>query len=427
MEKNSKNQKEMELMETADADVEIHVIDDRDQQAESLIHWAAARAGVIVVAPMLGSVALMANEVYMISRIGSIYGVDISQKAVISFIGSLGATMLGMTVATLIPISLIQIPLGISITYGLGQAALKWIKDGMPNDTEPYKAVFEEGKKEGKSRIAEIENDENKDIPLGDEKKDFVKEQKEMNYSKKTHDVVDKMAENVSDVVDVLSAKLIKRLKEAGVTDEQIEDVKYTALGAAEVVKEAAEKAGNDLKILAKEKSKEWKKDIGTKAADMKEQAKEHMEELKKRSEVQAEQARIKAEELKKQAKIRAEKLKEQAKEHMEDAKEKTEELREQAKVHMERAKGKTEELKKQAKEHMEDAKEKAEELKEQAKENIENVQNKMEEVKKSATAYVDEFREKTKERAAQKAAEDKRKNDDRISETSSSNRGEKD
>lgn len=427
MEKNNKNQKEMELMETADADVEIHVIDDRDQQAESLIHWAAARAGVIVVAPMLGSVALMANEVYMISRIGSIYGVDISQKAVISFIGSLGATMLGMTVATLIPISLIQIPLGISITYGLGQAALKWIKDGMPNDTEPYKAVFEEGKKEGKSRIAEIENDENKDIPLGDEKKDFVKEQKEMNYSKKTHDVVDKMAENVSDVVDVLSAKLIKRLKEAGVTDEQIEDVKYTALGAAEVVKEAAEKAGNDLKILAKEKSKEWKKDIGTKAADMKEQAKEHMEELKKRSEVQAEQARIKAEELKKQAKIRAEKLKEQAKEHMEDAKEKTEELREQAKVHMERAKGKTEELKKQAKEHMEDAKEKAEELKEQAKENIENVQNKMEEVKKSATAYVDEFREKTKERAAQKAAEDKRKNDDRISETSSSKRGEKD
>lgn len=409
MGKNDKNQKEMELMETADADVEIHVIDDRDQQAESLIHWAAARAGVIVVAPMLGSVALMANEVYMISRIGSIYGVDISQKAVISFIGSLGATMLGMTVATLIPISLIQIPLGISITYGLGQAALKWIKDGMPNDTEPYKAVFEEGKKEGKSRIAEIENDENKDIPLGDEKKDFVKEQKEMNYSKKTHDVVDKMAENVSDVVDVLSAKLIKRLKEAGVTDEQIENVKYTALGAAEVVKEAAEKAGNDLKILAKEKSKEWKKDIGTKAADMKEQAKEHMEELKKCSEVQAEQARIKAEELKTQAKSRAEKLKEQAKEHMEDAKEKTEELREQAKVHMERAKGKTEELKKQA------------------KENIENVQNKMEEVKKSATAYVDEFREKTKERAAQKAAEDKRKNDDRISETSSSNRGEKD
>ena len=427
MEENNKNQKEIKSLETADADVEIHVIDDRDQQAESLIHWAAARAGVIVVTPMLGSVALMANEVYMISRIGSIYGVDISQKAVISFIGSLGATMLGMTVATLIPISLIQIPLGISITYGLGQAALKWIKDGMPDDTEPYKAVFEEGKKEGKARIVEIEKDENKDIPLGDEMKDFVKTENEMNYSKKAHDVVDKMAENVSDVVDVLSAKLIKRLKEAGVTDEQIENVKYTALGAAEVVKEAAEKAGNDLKILAKEKSKEWKKDIGIKAADMKEQAKVQMEELKKCSEMQAEQARIKAEELKTQAKIRAEKLKEQAKEHMEDAKEKTEELREQAKVHMERAKGKTEELKKQAKEHMEDAKEKAEELKEQAKEHIENVQNKMEEVKKSATAYADEFREKTKERAAQKAAEDKRKNDDRISETSSSKRGEKD
>ena len=66
MEENNKNQKEIKSVETADADVEIHVIDDRDQQAESLIHWAAARAGVIVVTPMLGSVALMANEVYMI-------------------------------------------------------------------------------------------------------------------------------------------------------------------------------------------------------------------------------------------------------------------------------------------------------------------------------------------------------------------------
>ena len=33
MEENNKNQKEIKSVETADADVEIHVIDDRDQQA----------------------------------------------------------------------------------------------------------------------------------------------------------------------------------------------------------------------------------------------------------------------------------------------------------------------------------------------------------------------------------------------------------
>ena len=56
--------------ETPEADVEVTFIDDRDKEAEGLIHWAAARAGVIVAAPLLGTVSLIANEVYMISKIG---------------------------------------------------------------------------------------------------------------------------------------------------------------------------------------------------------------------------------------------------------------------------------------------------------------------------------------------------------------------
>lgn len=108
-------------LETPEADVEVTFIDDRDKEAEGLIHWAAARAGVIVAAPLLGTVSLIANEVYMISKIGSVYGVDVPQKAVLSFIGSLGATVVGTTVATLLPIPFIQIPIGISVTYGLGK------------------------------------------------------------------------------------------------------------------------------------------------------------------------------------------------------------------------------------------------------------------------------------------------------------------
>ena len=103
----------------------------------------------------------------MISKIGSVYGVDVPQKAVLSFIGSLGATVVGTTVATLLPIPFIQIPIGISVTYGLGKAAVRWIKDGMPDDTRPYKAVFEEGRAEGNTLVGEIKENPEKDIPLG--------------------------------------------------------------------------------------------------------------------------------------------------------------------------------------------------------------------------------------------------------------------
>ena len=61
-------------VESPVAEVEVEVVDDRDKQADELIRWGAARAGVIVLTPVLGTASLIANEVYMISRIGSIYG-----------------------------------------------------------------------------------------------------------------------------------------------------------------------------------------------------------------------------------------------------------------------------------------------------------------------------------------------------------------
>ena len=47
------------------------VIDDRmrEEEAESLCRWAAARAGVIVVAPLLGTMSLVANEIYLIIKL----------------------------------------------------------------------------------------------------------------------------------------------------------------------------------------------------------------------------------------------------------------------------------------------------------------------------------------------------------------------
>ena len=295
-------------VDSPEPDMEINIIDDRDKEAEGLIRWAAGRAGVIVAAPLLGTAALVANEVYMISKIGTVYGVELNQKAVLSFFGSLGATVVGSTLATLIPISFMQIPIGVSVTYGIGKAAQRWIKDGMPDDTKPYRAVFEEEKAEGEKDVKELEENPKKDEPLGDEKKDFTAElKKNWNdvYPEKAHEAVDKLARQLTESAGMLGNKLVDALKKAGVTDEQIEKAKYTALGASEVAQETAEKTARDLQAIARIKSREFRKDAARRADEMKAQARVQMQEariqatkLKIQAQEQAETAQAKAQEI---------------------------------------------------------------------------------------------------------------------------------
>ena len=379
--------------ETVEAGVEVTVIDDRDKDAESLIHWGAARAGVIVVAPLLGTVSLIANEVYMISKIGSVYGSDIPQKAVLSFIGSLGATVVGTTIATLLPLPFIQIPVAVSVTYGVGKAAVKWIKDGMPDDTRPYKEIFEEGREEGSKLAEEIKEDPNKDIPLGDEKEDFTKAVKnKINeiYPDKAHDTVDKLSGQFIHTFNELGGQLTEVLKKVGMTEEQIEKAKYTTLGAAEVAKETAEKAAKDLQAIAKVKAKEFKKDAKKKAEEMKIRAKEHMEELEKKRNELKEQSEIHAQ----QAKIKSEEMKEQAKEHLKEAKVQTDKLREEALAQAENAQNKAKEIKEKMNDKAGEYKNTVTNMVNQAKENVKN--------------YAEDFRAKVEERGARKQAEAK-------------------
>ena len=379
-------------LETPEADVEVTFIDDRDKEAEGLIHWAAARAGVIVAAPLLGTVSLIANEVYMISKIGSVYGVDVPQKAVLSFIGSLGATVVGTTVATLLPIPFIQIPIGISVTYGLGKAAVRWIKDGMPDDTRPYKAVFEEGRAEGNTLVGEIKENPEKDIPLGDEKRDFTKEIKKTVddvYPEKAHEAVDKLADQLVDTFNLLGEQLVTALKKAGMTDEQIEKAKYTTIGAAEIAKETAEKTAKNLRAVARVKSRKLQEEARQKASEMKEQAKEQMEELQKKEEMRR-QSEIRAE----QAKLKSEKLKAQARIQMQEAKVQADKLKEQVRTQTEIAQDKANELKEKVNARADDY-----------RRNVFAAANR---AKADILGYVDDFRTKTEERAAQIRAKDR-------------------
>ena len=146
---------------------------DVEWEAEKICRWAAARAGVIVVAPLIGTMTLMANEVYMITRLAELRGIKLSESAVLGLLGSLGATFVGQTLVTLIPFAPVQIPVGISVTYAVGKVANAWLKAGRPEDSAALKEVYDEPEAEGMKKFKEFSKLDCKDEPLGDESKRF--------------------------------------------------------------------------------------------------------------------------------------------------------------------------------------------------------------------------------------------------------------
>ena len=147
-----------------------------DREVESLCRWAAGRAGVIVVAPVVGQIALAANEVYLIKRIANLYGKNFDEAASCAFISALGGTFVGQSWATLSPFPPLQIPIGMGVTYAVGKAANAWIKDDMPDLSDfadKYKDIFQKAKDDAKSMVDIFKKEPNKDKPLGDENKDF--------------------------------------------------------------------------------------------------------------------------------------------------------------------------------------------------------------------------------------------------------------
>ena len=161
--------------EAKEKKAEIEPLEDIDTEweAEKLCRWGAARASVLVVAPVFGTMALIANEVYMITRLADLRGIKVSEGTALGLLGSLGATFIGQSVFTLLPIPAIQIPLAVSITYGVGKAANAWLKAGRPEDVASFREVFEKARKEGAENADTFSNMDCKDEPLGDESKKF--------------------------------------------------------------------------------------------------------------------------------------------------------------------------------------------------------------------------------------------------------------
>lgn len=151
----------------------IHPSPEQEQEAETVVRWAAARGGVLVVIPLVGGMALLANQIYMVNRLGQVYGQDLAVSSAKGFVMAFAGALVGQTLAALVPLPFVQIPVAVTVTYAVGKAADAWLRDGMPQDFERYRRIFERAKDFAKQNLGSIKDDPRKDQPLGDESKKF--------------------------------------------------------------------------------------------------------------------------------------------------------------------------------------------------------------------------------------------------------------
>ena len=231
---------------------------DTEWEAEKLCRWGAARASVLVVAPVFGTMALIANEVYMITRLADLRGIKVSEGTALGLLGSLGATFIGQSVFTLLPIPAIQIPLAVSITYGVGKAANAWLKAGRPEDVASFREVFEKARKEGAENADTFSNMDCKDEPLGDESKKFdLNALKEKMKNVKGEDVfagvkttADKAESTISQKIKDFNDRIVNPLKTK--SDRWISAQNWQQLSRGELVIPYAEIKAYMTKALTK-------------------------------------------------------------------------------------------------------------------------------------------------------------------------------
>lgn len=116
--------------------------------ADSYINWAAGRAAAIALTPLplADAAPLIINEVYMIHKLASLYGIAADKKTVSMIMGCSGGTIAGKLAATLIPG--LKVPIAAGITYGIGKAAKAYFESGMTITSDELKRKYLEGERE---------------------------------------------------------------------------------------------------------------------------------------------------------------------------------------------------------------------------------------------------------------------------------------
>lgn len=348
-------------------------LNEEDEAAENLIRWGAARAGVLALTPLVSGIALMANEVYMIGRLAKVYGVKLSDRAIMGFLGAFGARVVGKVAIAMIPLPGLSVPVAISVTYGLGRVAQSWVKDGMPVDMQPYVEKFSDLKAEGEAKVEELADNPQKDEPLGDETKHFGAEAKE--------EMKETAGRGLGKAARVADKAVTDLLLMLGVSQATIDDKKALAKGVLEVTKETTGELASEWKEKVSEVAEEAKE----RAAKAKEQAHEAAGDWKEKLDRKVDEIKDDSEDLKERAKDKAADWKEQAQEQhaqfKERVHEKAEEFKRDAQKAGEAASEAADEVKADVKDAAAKAKDKAEDVADDVKDAAADAKDKAKDV----------------------------------------------
>ena len=146
------------------------------EEVEMICRWAAARAAGIAALPSFTYAGLLANDVYMVSRIAQVYGVCPAKEGVTSFLVGLGGSAVAALVCTIVPTVILRVPVAAAITYGVGKMAAQWIEDGMPTcpNFEAYRQRLVDIYEYNKETVITLANTPLRDKPLGNESADSL-------------------------------------------------------------------------------------------------------------------------------------------------------------------------------------------------------------------------------------------------------------
>jgi len=122
-----------------------------DAEADECINWGAGRAAAIALVPLpLADVGpLVANEAYMIYKLGAVYGYAINKSIFTMLAGVTGGSIAGKLAASFLPF--LKIPIAAGVTYGVGKAAKAYFQSGMSLKPEELRGKFLEAEKEAKN------------------------------------------------------------------------------------------------------------------------------------------------------------------------------------------------------------------------------------------------------------------------------------
>lgn len=146
------------------------------EEVETICRWAAARAAGIAALPSFTYAGLLANDVYMVSRIAQAYGVCPAKEGVTSFLVGLGGSAVAALVCTVVPTVILRVPVAAAITYGVGKIAAQWIEEGMPvcPNFDNYRQRLVEIYEHNKETVMTLAYTPLREKPLGNESEDFL-------------------------------------------------------------------------------------------------------------------------------------------------------------------------------------------------------------------------------------------------------------